>query len=87
MDINDIALRAQIAAHTRWSREPDRTAATQPARDAFRAKFVKMVDPDGTISDPVELEKRVASARRAHYRGLARKSAIARRRNKGGVVL
>ena len=65
------------------------TALRQRSRreDAFRAKFVKMVDPDGTISDPVELEKRVASARRAHYLGLARKSAIARRRNKGGVVL
>ena len=45
------------------------------------------VNPDGKITDPVELEKRVASARRAHYLGLARKSAIARRRNKGGVAL
>ena len=28
----------------------------QPARDAFRARFVRQVDPEGKL-DPVELEK------------------------------
>jgi hypothetical protein len=81
-DPSDVVMRAQIAAHTRWALEPDRTAATQPARDAMHRKFVSMVDPEGVITDPVELEKRVASARKAYYLALARKSAQARRRRK-----
>jgi hypothetical protein len=79
---SDMALRARIAANTRWAKEPDRAAATRPARDAMRAKFVRMVDPEGKITDPVELERRVASARKAHYLALARKSAEARRRRR-----
>jgi hypothetical protein len=59
------ALVARIAAAERWGREPDRTAATAPARAGLRAKFAREVDPDGTL--PLdELEKRVDHLVRAH---------------------
>jgi hypothetical protein len=32
-------LKAQVAAHTRWANEPDRTAATAKARAAANARF------------------------------------------------
>ena len=34
------SLRARIAAHERWAREPDRTAATAPARQALDDRYV-----------------------------------------------
>jgi hypothetical protein len=39
---------ARLAALDRWSREPDRTAATQAARDGLRARF----DPGPDIPEP-----------------------------------
>ena len=39
MSPSDRSLRAKVAAHTRWSRETDRTRATAPARAAFDARF------------------------------------------------
>ena len=39
-------LRARIAAHVRWSREPDPTARTANGRAAFLARFEAEVDPD-----------------------------------------
>ena len=59
-------LRAQIAAHVRWAREPDRSAATLPARRAFDQKFRPEVDPHNVLST-AERERRAESARRAHY--------------------
>lgn len=69
---------ARLAAHTRWAREEDRSAATQAARDGMRRKFELEVDPNGVLL-PDELAKRVESARKAHYQRLALKSAQARR--------
>ncbi len=42
-------LTAQIAAHVRWARTPDRTAATAPARAAFDARFEREVDPERVL--------------------------------------
>jgi hypothetical protein len=70
---------AKIAAHARWAKEPDRGAATQAARDGMLRKFEREVDPDG-ILPPDELAARVDSARKAHYRRIALKSAQARRK-------
>jgi hypothetical protein len=68
----------RIGANSRWSREPDRAAATQPARDALMRKFEDQVDPDRSL--PVdERARRAASARKAHFQRLALKSAQARR--------
>jgi hypothetical protein len=75
----DMTLRARIASNRRWALEPDRKQATKPARDAFRAKFVRQVDPKGKL-DPVELDKRVRNAMTAYYLTLARKSVKARAR-------
>jgi hypothetical protein len=70
-DPEDRATVALIAALERWGREPDRTAATQPARDAHRAKFAREVDPDGVL-DPAEREKRVDHLVRAHMLKMSR---------------
>jgi hypothetical protein len=64
-DPEDRATVALIAALERWGREPDLTAATQPARDARRAKLAREVDPDGVL-DPAEREKRVDHLVKAH---------------------
>lgn len=69
---------ARIAANTRWSQTEDRSAATQPARDAMYRKFEDQVDPERVLL-PEERARRVASARKAHFQRLALKSAQARR--------
>lgn len=58
-------LRAQIAAHSRWANTADRTAATEPARQARRRHFETLVDPDGTL-DPAERALRAKHAQRSH---------------------
>lgn len=79
MSPSERTLRAQIAAHTRWSREGDRSAATAAARAAFDRRFLDLVDPNREL--PVkERERRAESARKAHYKRLALKSAQSRRR-------
>ena len=86
--MNDRALIVRIAANERWAREEDRTAATQPARDAYKKQFEDLVDPERKLS-PEERAKRVKNARSAHFQRLALKSAQARRRRKtvtGGDV-
>jgi hypothetical protein len=77
-DPHDRTLVARIAASSRWAKEPDRAAATAPARAAFDRRFVRQVDPDGVL-DPDELARRVASAKSAFYARLQLKSAQARR--------
>jgi hypothetical protein len=73
------SLRARVAIHTRWAKEPDRTAATAPARKAFQDRFEREVDPEG-ILDPVERAKRAENAKTAFYVRIALKSVEARRR-------
>ena len=70
--------KVSIAQHKRWANEPDRTAATQPARDGMARKFLDQVDPDRKL-DPAERAKRAKNARSAHYREMALKSAQVRR--------
>lgn len=62
-----------------WAQTVDRTARTQPARDALERKFEREVDPDG-LMDPLTKAKAVAAHRRAYFLRLAAKSAEARRR-------
>lgn len=76
--MSDRTQAAKIAAHTRWANTSDRSAATQPARDAMVRKFEDQVDPQRVL--PIEERaKRVESARRAYYQRLALKSAQSRR--------
>lgn len=70
---------AKIASNTRWAHEPDRVAATAPARAGLQRKFEDEVDPDRTL-DPIERARRAESAKRAHFTRLAQKSAEARSR-------
>ena len=70
---------ATIAANSRWAHEPDRTAATSPARAAFNKRFEDEVDPDRTMT-PTERGRRAESARKAYFMRLALKSARSRRK-------
>lgn len=65
----------QIAAHHSWANTENRTARTAKPRKAFEDKF--LAENGG---DP----KRAASARKAYFLELARKSAAARARKAAG---
>lgn len=78
MATNDRRQAAKIAANTRWANEPDRSAATQAARDALARKFEDQVDPTRVLPAE-ERAQRAQSARKAHYQRLALASAKARR--------
>jgi hypothetical protein len=58
------------AALRRWAFEDDPAAATAPARNGFRARFERLVDPDGTLP-PDERERRADRLLRAHMIDLA----------------
>lgn len=75
---NERRLIAQIAAEESWAATPDRAARTEPARRAFRDKFLTLVDPSGSL-DVAERTRRAEHLRRAHYARLALASAQARR--------
>ncbi|MEV4212931.1 hypothetical protein [Micromonospora sp. NPDC049662] len=77
-DPTERALLARVAAHTRWAKTPDRAASTAAARQAFRDRFEREVDPEGVLP-PQERARRAESARSAFYSRLALKSARARR--------
>ncbi|MGH7643585.1 MAG: hypothetical protein ACRENX_11370 [Candidatus Dormibacteria bacterium] len=78
---------ARLAAFTRWSSEPDRSAATAPARSALLERFNREVDPEG-ILDPVLRAKLAASARSAFYSrmSLARAKQRAAKRATAGTA-
>ncbi|MEV0458981.1 hypothetical protein [Catellatospora methionotrophica] len=70
--------RARTAVHTSWANTADRTARTAPARQAFRAKFERQVDPDGVLPD-AERADRVQHAIKAYMLQLAERSIRSRR--------
>jgi hypothetical protein len=78
------ALRAEIAVHEKWAREPDRTAATAKARRGFLAKLEAEVDPAGVLP-PEERARRVEHLRLAHMKRMALASSRARAAKKGGA--
>lgn len=71
---------AQIAAHESWARTPDRAARTANGRRAFLERFERMVDPESQLAPEVRALM-AESARKAHYRRMALKSAQARSRS------
>jgi len=77
----DRSLVARVAAHTRWSRCADPSAATAPARRALLDRFERDVDPLGTLS-PAERARRAEHAKKAYFAGLALKSSRARRKSR-----
>ncbi|WP_328850267.1 hypothetical protein OG994_16675 [Micromonospora globbae] len=76
------SLIARIAAAERWGRTVDRTAATEPARRAFRDRFEAQVPAE--VTDPQRRAEMAEHLRRAWYQRLALKSAQARRARKNG---
>jgi hypothetical protein len=81
-DPADRSRRARLAAHSLHAQRDSREL-TKPAREAFAAKFLREVDPDGVL-DPAERSRRAEHAMKAHFLRLAIKSAAARRARAGG---
>jgi len=74
------SLRGRIGAHALHS-QVDGRQHTQPARDAFAARFERQVDPDGTLP-PMERRRRAEHAKRAYMLSLALKSSQSRRQRR-----
>jgi hypothetical protein len=72
------SLRARMASYSSWAQTHDPAARTAPARQAFKDRFERQVDPDGVLPEP-ERQRRADAAKKAYYTGLALKSAKARR--------
>jgi hypothetical protein len=70
--------RNRRAALIRWTREQDRTAATEKAREAFGHRFEDIVDPDRRLTDK-ERRKRARTARALHFAEMQQRSIEARR--------
>jgi hypothetical protein len=70
------SLRGRAGAHALHSRYDSRSLS-QPARDAFMARFEREVDPDDVLP-PAERARRAEHARKAYFTKLALKSARAR---------
>ncbi len=79
VDPSERALRARIAAHSKWACTADTTAATAAARTAFLDRFEREIDPDGLLS-PEDRARMAQHARKAYFSKLALKSARARRK-------
>jgi hypothetical protein len=74
-------LTGRLGAYVVHSRYDSREL-TKAAREAFRSKFERDVDPDGVL--PVEERlRRAEMARKAHFTRLALKSAQVRRQRRG----
>lgn len=76
--------RSRQASHASWANTDDRTQRTAPGRAGMLRKFEDQVDPDRVLS-PAERAKRVESARKAFYTGLALKSAKVRAAKRAAV--
>jgi hypothetical protein len=71
--------RSRLANLDRWSRldAAQRAAATAPARDALRRKYLAQADPDGTLPE-AEREKLARQARQADIERMALAASRAR---------
>jgi hypothetical protein len=72
MNPSQRSMRARLAAHTRWAREPDPRAATEAGRQAFLARLERDVDPAGVLP-PEERAIRAEHALKAHMLAMALK--------------
>jgi hypothetical protein len=79
----DNSLISSIGNEVRWSAVDDRTAATAPARAAFRDRFLTEAREKFGDLEPDDLARRAEHLRRAHYKRMALKSAQARRARAG----
>ena len=79
----DRSTRAPLAANTSWANIADRSALTQPARDAFFAKLCAHVDPDGVLAEDERI-RRAEYLRKAHMARVRLAASRSRRRSTGG---
>jgi hypothetical protein len=79
LSTTEISLRAKLAAHSKWARTEDPSAATAPARAAFEGRWEREADPDGVL-DPVERARRAHHLRQAYFMRLSLLAAQARQR-------
>lgn len=75
-------LKAQLAAHTRWAKTVNRTAATAAAREGLLMKFERQVDPNGELAPGVR-RKLAENARNAHMRSMSFRASTSRRKRNG----
>jgi hypothetical protein len=78
----DSSLISTYGNHLRWAAVDDRTAATAPARQQFRDKFVREARERFGDLPADELAYRAEHLRKAFYVRMALKSAQARRARK-----
>lgn len=78
------ALRATLAAHTKWANTGDRSAATAAAREAFADRFTREARERFGDLPPDQLAQRADHLKRAHMTRLALASSRARAARKGG---
>jgi hypothetical protein len=78
----DNSLLSTAANHDRWAAVEDRTAATAPARQAFRDRFLTEARERLGDLPADELARRAEHLRKAFYTRLAIASARARRARK-----
>lgn len=76
------SLRAKLAVEASWANTTDPAERTKAARDASFKRFLKQVDPDGTLS-PEEAHRRAEHARRAHMTRMSYLAAKARQKGGG----
>ena len=87
LDRDEMASRGRLGGLTTWSRTPDRTAATAPARQAFldkfraevRAKFAGRELTEQQITDMAVARRRLFYARLTRASVLARQARAARK--------
>jgi hypothetical protein len=78
-EANRAATWGRIGGLTAWARNEPETMVG-PAHRGFRARFERLVDPDGKL-DPIERTVRADRARRAYMLTLAARSAAARKKS------
>lgn len=61
-------LKARAAAHVSWANTADPAARTEPARQAFLARFEREVDPGGLLP-PEDRARRAEHLRKAFSPG------------------
>jgi hypothetical protein len=79
VDPAERTLRARLAAHTQWAKEPDPTSRTAKARAAMNNKFVEQARELHPDASDEQIERAAEHLRKAHYARLGLASGKARR--------
>ena len=80
-----LSLYGRAGAELRWSRTPDRSTATAPARAAFTSKFEAQVRQEFPDLPDDQITRMAEHRRKAFFLDLAARSVASRRRQKAGA--